>query len=285
MKNVFPGLAMGLAFLLVTTGATAQAPATPAPNKPTPVKAGAAAPGKAAPATAAAAAGGVMTPELIGVRRVIEQRIPGMQVRSITKTNIAGLYEVLADDRIIYVDPNINYLIVGSVYDLATKQNLTEDRFRALNRIAFDSLPFEQSFKRVRGDGSRKLAMFSDADCPFCLRVEKELAGMNNVTIYTFPFPIDSLHPDSSSKSRRLWCAADRGKAWDAWFETGKLPDNKGDCPNPVQANQQLGEKLKISATPTLIFVDGTVVPGALPLAQIEQTMVKAEADAKLARQ
>jgi thiol:disulfide interchange protein DsbC len=224
-----------------------------------------------------------MTPEAEAVRKLVEQRVPGMEVRGITRTDIAGgLYEVLVDDRIVYVDPKVNYLFMGSIYDLSSKQNLTDDRYRKLNRVAFDSLPFEQSFKRVRGDGSRRVAMFSDADCPFCARIEKELGGMTNVTIYTFPFPIDSLHPASAQKSRQLWCAADRGKAWDDWFSSQKLPDNKGDCANPVAANQALGEKLHITATPTLVFADGSVVPGALPLAQLEQMLAKAESEARL---
>ncbi len=222
------------------------------------------------------------TPETAAIRKLVEQRVPGMEIRAINKTNVVGLYEVLADDRIVYVDPAVNYLIIGSVYDLASKQNLTDERYRKLNRIAFDSLPFNQSFKRVRGDGSRHIAMFSDADCPFCARIEKELGGLTNVTIYTFPFPIDSLHPNSAQKSKQLWCAADRGKAWDDWFSSQKLPDNKGDCANPVAANQTLGEKLHINATPTLVFADGSVVPGALPLAQLEQMLAKAESDAKL---
>ncbi|MEO6748231.1 MAG: DsbC family protein [Casimicrobiaceae bacterium] len=237
----------------------------------------------AQPASPAAQPASTMAPEMANIRKLVEQRVPGMEVRSITKTGIAGLYEVLADDRIVYVDPAVNYLFMGSIYDLSSKQNLTDERYRKLNRIAFDSLPFEQSFKRVRGDGSRRVAMFSDADCPFCARIEKEMGSMTNVTIYTFPFPIDSLHPNSALKSRQIWCSADRGKAWDDWFSNRKLPDNKGDCANPVAANQALGEKLHISATPTLVFADGSVVPGALPLAQLEQMLAKAEIDAKQA--
>ena len=236
-----------------------------------------------APARPAAPAAQVGSPEIAAIRKLIEQRVPGMEIRQITKTDIAGLYEVLADDRIVYVDPAVNYLFMGSIYDLASKQNLTDARYQKLNRIAFDSLPFDQSFKRVRGDGSRRIAMFSDADCPFCARIEKELQGMTNVTIYTFPFPIDSLHPAAAQKSRQIWCSADRGKAWDEWFQKQKLPDNKGDCANPVVANQALGEKLHISATPTLVFADGSVVPGALPLAQLEQMLAKAETEAKAA--
>ena len=111
--------------------------------------------------------------------------------------------------------------------------------------------------------------------------IEKEFAGMDNVTIYTILFPIDALHPAAAQKSRQIWCASDRLKAWDEWFANNKLPDNKGDCANPVAELQALGAKLKINATPTLIFADGTMVPGALPLAQLESTLARAEAEAK----
>ena len=70
-----------------------------------------------------------------------------------------------------------------------------------------------------------------------------------------------------------IWCAPDKVKAWDAFFASGALPDNNGDCDNPVATTQALGKKLKVNATPTLIFADGTIVPGALPAAQLEAEM------------
>ena len=113
--------------------------------------------------------------------------------------------------------------------------------------------------------------LFSDADCPFCHRLENELKGVDNVTIYTFLFPIDQLHPDAARKSKQIWCAPDKVKAWDEFFASGKVPDNKGDCGDPVAKTQALGNSLKINATPTLVFADGTMIPGALPLPQIEK--------------
>jgi thiol:disulfide interchange protein DsbC len=147
--------------------------------------------------------------------------------------------------------------------------------------VAVDKLPYELAFKRVKGDGSRKLVLFSDADCPFCHRLEKELTGLDNVTIYTFLFPIDQLHPDAARKSKQIWCAPDKVKAWDEFFASGKVPDNKGDCDDPVAKTQALGNSLKINATPTLIFADGTLVPGALPLPQLEKELAAAEAEMK----
>lgn len=221
------------------------------------------------------------SPEAVAIRKVLEQRFPGAHISNISKSSYFGLYEVMLDDNLIYTDPAAAYVFVGSMYDTATKQNLTEARSRKLNRVALDKLPYDLAFKRVKGDGSRKLVIFSDADCPFCHRLESEIKNLDNVTIYTFLFPIDQLHPNAAQKSKQIWCSADKAKAWDVFFASGKVPDNKGDCGDPVAKTQALGASLHINATPTLIFADGTMIPGALPLPQIEKEMTTAEAEAK----
>jgi len=233
-----------------------------------------------APATDSAATA-VTTPETAAIRKALEQKFPGAQISHVEKSGYFGLYEVMLDDNLVYTDPTAAYIFVGSMYDTATKQNLTDARSRKLNRVAVDKLPYELAFKRVKGDGSRKLVIFSDADCPFCHRLETEIKGLDNVTIYTFLFPIDQLHPNAAQKSKQIWCSSDKAKAWDAFFASGKLPDNKGDCGDPVARTQALGRSLKINATPTLVFADGTMIPGALPLPQIEKEMATAEIEAK----
>src|SRR5512142_2626491 len=221
------------------------------------------------------------SPEVAAIRKSLEQKFPGAQIRHVAKSPYFGLYEVMLDDNLVYTDPATAYVFVGSMYDTATKQNLTEASSRKLNRVAVDKLPYELAFKRVKGDGSRKLVIFSDADCPFCHRLEGEIRNLDNVTIYTFLFPIDQLHPNAAQKSKQIWCSADKAKAWDAFFASGKVPDNKGDCGDPVAKTQALGQSLHINATPTLIFADGTMIPGALPLPQIEKEMASAEIEAK----
>jgi thiol:disulfide interchange protein DsbC len=221
------------------------------------------------------------TGEAAAVKKTLEQKFPGAPIRHVAKSPYFGLYEALVGDQMIYTDAKANQVIVGSVFDTATKQNLTESRVRKLNRVSFDKLPLELAMVKVKGNGARRMAVFSDADCPFCHRLEKELKGLDNVTIYTFLFPIDQLHPDAARKSRQIWCAPDKVKAWDEFFATGKLPDNAGDCGDPVEKTQALGNSMRISATPTLVFADGSIVPGALPLAQIEKELNDAEAEVR----
>jgi thiol:disulfide interchange protein DsbC len=219
--------------------------------------------------------------ELAAVKLALEAKFPGAPIRNVSRSPYFGLFEAQLDDRMLYTDGKVNYVIVGSVYDTATRTNLTEQRMRRMNRVAWDSLPLELAIKKVKGDGSRKLAIFSDADCPYCKRLETEMKGLDNVTIYTFLFPIDQLHPDSARKSAMIWCSPDRVKAWDEWFDAGKLPDNKGDCVTPIAQTAVLGQKYNVNATPTLVFADGSITPGALPLERIEAEMKQAAAEVK----
>ncbi|HEY1459503.1 MAG TPA: DsbC family protein [Casimicrobiaceae bacterium] len=220
------------------------------------------------------------TREVAALRKLLETRFPGAQIGLVAKSPYLELYEAQLDDRLIYTDAKAVYVFVGSIYDSVGHVNLTDLRMRELNRIDVATLPLDIALKKVKGDGSRKLYVFADADCPFCKRLESEMKGLDNVTIYTFLFPIDSLHPDSARKSARIWCAADRNKAWDEWFDSGKLPSNKGDCATPIAQTAALGQKYHVNATPTLVFADGSVIPGALPLAQLEGELKQAEAKA-----
>jgi thiol:disulfide interchange protein DsbC len=235
----------------------------------------------AAPAALAQNAIPAPTGEAAAVKKTLEQKFPGAPIRYVAKSPYFGLFEALVGDQMIYTDAKANQVIVGSVFDTASKQNLTEAKVRKLNRVSFDKLPLDLAFVRVKGNGARKFALFSDADCPFCHRLEKEMKGLDNVTIYTFLFPIDQLHPDAARKSRQIWCAPDKVQAWDEFFASGKVPDNAGDCGDPIEKTQALGASMRITATPTLVFADGTVVPGALPAAQLEKQLVEAEAEVK----
>ena len=234
-----------------------------------------------APASKPAAAMPAPTADAVAVKKLVEERFPGVQVRYVAKAPFLGLYEAMFDDQMIYVDPKAAYIFVGNVYDTKTKVNLTERKARELNRIAWNELPLHLAIRKVKGNGSRKLAVFSDADCPFCQRLEETLKDVNDVTIYTFLYPIDQLHPDAARKSRVIWCSPDKVKAWDDFYASGALPSNNGDCDNPIAATQALGQKLRVTATPTMVFADGTIVPGAIPAQSLEAELTRAEAEAK----
>ncbi|MES2366306.1 MAG: DsbC family protein [Pseudomonadota bacterium] len=207
------------------------------------------------------------------IKKTLLEKFPGAAIASIAKTSYSGLYEVLIDGQIVYVDDNAKYLFVGSVVDIKTRQNLTNERLEKLNAVKFDSLPFADAIKTVKGDGTRKLAIFSDPDCPYCRKLEQELTKVNNVTIYTFLYPIVSLHPEANANAKAIWCAPDRNKAWDDAMLRGVMPKNNGSCKNPVESNIALGNKYRVTGTPTIIFENGQRVPGMVPADKLNELL------------
>lgn len=207
------------------------------------------------------------------IRKALKQQFPDANVASVQKTPYSGLFEVYLDGQLIYVDAKAQYVFAGDMIELKTRNNLTQERLRRLQAIDWKTLPLNNALKTVKGNGQRQLAVFSDVDCPYCRKFEAELAKVDNITVYTFLYPIEGLHPKAVQMSKQIWCASDRNKAWDDYISRGTVPDNDGKCANPVDATVALGNKLKVSGTPTLVFANGVRVPGMVPAAQLERLL------------
>lgn len=204
------------------------------------------------------------------IKKLIEPRLgEGVKVESVTKTPYSGLYEVRAGGDILYTDEKAKYLFVGRVLDTATFKDYTKERVDEISKIKFSDLPFDAALKMVKGNGKRVIAVFEDPNCGYCKHFRQTLQEMDNVTVYTFMYNI--LAEDSIVKSKNIWCAADRSKAWDEWMLNGKAaaaaPAN---CTTPHEKVLALGQKMKISGTPTIFFTDGTRIPGAIDAKALE---------------
>lgn len=205
------------------------------------------------------------------IRKAVEAKL-NAKVESVAKSGYLGLYEVFVDGNIIYSDDKATVFLLGPLIDAKTMKNVTDERMKKLTAIKFSDLPLDRAIKQVRGDGKRVLATFEDPNCGYCKRLAKDLLKLDNVTVYTFLYPI--LSEDSVRKSKQIWCAADRAKAWNDWMVEGKAPTGRDDCDTAaVMKNQEFGRRLNISGTPTIFYGDGERVPGAVPLARIEQKL------------
>ncbi|MDP3212336.1 DsbC family protein [Methylotenera sp.] len=209
------------------------------------------------------------------VKKAVEAAYPKFKVEKVTKTPYAGLYEVFMGGQIIYTDEKLSFLIAeGRLVDPKTKKDITGERLEELTKIDFSTLPLNQAIKVVKGNGSRKLVVFSDVDCPYCKRLERnELSNITDVTIYTFLYPIEQLHPDAANKSKLIWCAKDRVKAWEDWILRDQLASSAGSCDVPLEKVGELARKIGVTSTPTLIFSDGKRMLGAQPYKEIERML------------
>ena len=211
------------------------------------------------------------------IRKNLAERLPNLpKIDEISKTPLPGVYEVRIGTEVLYADEQGNHLIQGQIIDTRTRANLTEERVAKLSAIDFASLPLKNAVLVKQGTGARKLVVFADPNCGYCKRFERDLLAVKDVTIYTFLYPI--LGPDSNAKSNDIWCAKDAGKAWRAWMVDGVAPARSaGTCDTTaVERNVAFGQKYRVQGTPAVFFEDGTRVPGAIPLEQIERSLVAA---------
>src|SRR5882724_9538153 len=114
------------------------------------------------------------------IRKAFKEKFPELQVEKITKTQYSGLYEIFAQDQIVYTDEKGSFLIMGRLVDMKSGQDVTAERRGELTRVSFNDLPLNLAFKIVKGNGKRKVAVFSDPDCPYCKRLEKDLTKVTD---------------------------------------------------------------------------------------------------------
>jgi thiol:disulfide interchange protein DsbC len=202
------------------------------------------------------------------IRTNLKARVPKLNVLAIHGTPLPGLYEVLSPDGVTYTDVSAEYVVMGQLLETRTQRNLTQEHWTSFNQVDFASLPFELAIKSTRGNGKRQIAVFADPKCPFCQELEGQLAGMDDVTIYTFLYPLEEVHPGATVQAHQIWCAADREAAWNNWMRKQEAPASSECADDPLKQLAALGEKLHIQTTPTIIFRSGLRAPGLPPSKQ-----------------
>ncbi len=206
------------------------------------------------------------------VEKRLKEQYPATRITAVRESQANGIYEVVMGRNVAYTDAAGRYMIFGHLYDMKEQRDLTAGVLDDLNRIDVSALPEADAIVTVRGKGERQLYVFSDPECPYCRKLEAELAKLDNVAIHTFLYPLEGLHPEAKRKSQAIWCAKDRARAWAAFMASGKLPD-AAQCESPVERNIRLGSRLGINGTPSLIFGNGLMAAGALPAAEIERRL------------
>ncbi len=207
-----------------------------------------------------------------GVKKGIEAFIGAPAVEAVTRVGYGELYEViLKSGELVYTDAKVSFIIDGRIIDTRTRSDVTEARLNQLASIDFSSLPLERAIKQVKGNGKRVIASFEDPNCAFCKRLAAEFEKMDDVTIYTFLYPI--LSEDSGAKSDNIWCAKDRAKAWTDWVVGGKVPAKASCDTATIARNVELGQSLRINGTPTIFLADGSRIGGYVARAELEKAL------------
>lgn len=75
----------------------------------------------------------VVKPNDAAVARLLKARLPKTALSHVNCDKVAGLCEVTAGQNLFYVDRFARYLIIGRVYDMETRQDLTAARLLEIN--------------------------------------------------------------------------------------------------------------------------------------------------------
>ncbi|HUI62414.1 MAG TPA: DsbC family protein [Steroidobacteraceae bacterium] len=208
------------------------------------------------------------------IKALLTERFPGAGIQFVHATQIPGWFEVATESELVYTDERADVLFVGKLLDTRTKVDLTSQRLSEIHSIDFRILPLAEAVKTVRGNGSRTVAIFEDPNCPYCKQLEGQIKDVTDVTIYTFLYPLEKVHPGATKRARAIWCAPDRADAWAKWMQQGVEPTAQAVCTNdPIDHLQTLGEQLKIVGTPMTFFADGRRVEGVIDRAAMERQL------------
>jgi thiol:disulfide interchange protein DsbC len=220
-------------------------------------------------------------PAAVAMRNMLAQRYPNTKFGEIQRSAVPGLWEVWMGANVAFVADEGRHFVFGHLYDMQTQTDLTAVKKEQVKlqmesakpKVAFADLPLADAIKTVRGNGQRKLAVFSDPHCPYCRDLERELEQLNNVTVYTFLFPIESIHPAAAGVAKSIWCAKDRPGAWKTFMATGEKPQPSNCAGTPIERNVELAGKAGIHGTPFLIFANGEKAAGLLDTASLERRL------------
>ena len=215
------------------------------------------------------------------IRKTWAQLHPtGPAIDEISKTPIAGLYELRIGKDILYSDEQGVYQIYpshervdGHIVNASKKVDLTEDRLAKILAQDLPKLPYGDALVFKQGTGARRMIVFEDPNCHYCKDAEKNFAALKNVTIYTFLIPI--LGDDSVIKARAIWCSKNNSQVWRTWMLQGVMPPRPmGTCDvEALNRNLDLAGRYHLNYTPAIIFDDGSKFAGSADLESLNKRL------------
>ena len=182
------------------------------------------------------------------------------RILEIREVPLEGFWEVVTEigqeRMIIYIHRSLRYVIHGQIIDRQIKRNITLDRLKDFRKVNTSTLPLENAIPM--GQGKRKLYVFTDPQCHFCFQLHEELKQIKDLQTFFFLYP---LSPASYEKAKAIWCSQDKIKALEETYQ-GKGIRSPSCNTHPIDKNMELGKRLLVESTPTLLFQNGKMMEG-----------------------
>lgn len=201
--------------------------------------------------------------------------IPGIEPDRISASPLPGLYEVFYGPTVIYVSADGRYVVRGDLLDVKEGVNLTEERRKQARLHAIEALSEDSLivFSPEDGEVEHRVTVFTDVECPYCQRMHRQIQDYldRGIEIRYAAFPRAGVPSRAYTTMVSVWCADDPQQAMTNAKAGKRVPPKR--CENPVEAQFELGRRLNIRGTPTLVTEDGTMIPGYLPARELARRM------------
>ena len=236
--------------------------------------------GTTAAAGATTAAGSAVTtgPES-AIRRAVQGLVPNASIDSIRPAPMQGFYQVIASGHLVYVSNDGKYMLNGDLIDLGKKKNITEDGWAEFRKAELAKVPAADRIVFSPPNPRYRVTVFTDVNCAYCRQLHEHIADFNKagIAVEYIAWPREGVVNEAGrttptyNEMVSVWCASDRKAAFTS-AKLGKTP-KAANCPNPVKDEFELGVKLGVSGTPTIIAADGSMVGGYVTPEQLLQAL------------
>jgi thiol:disulfide interchange protein DsbC len=206
----------------------------------------------------------------------LQAALNGEKPDHIVPSAIPGLFEVVLGGQVLYLSEDGRFVLQGEIIDLESRSNLTENRRGELRGQVISAMS-EQDMVVFAPEGPVKytVTVFTDIDCGYCRKMHSQMEAYNKegIKIRYLLFPREGLGSESFNKAISVWCATDRLEAMTK-AKRGEAVQNKT-CDNKVQAQYELGQKIGVRGTPSMVLESGEMLPGYVPPTQLAQMLAQ----------
>lgn len=211
----------------------------------------------------------------------VQALVPEINSLAIAETPVPGVMEVQLNNEIIYMSEDGRYLMQGRLIDLETQTDLTDAAKSVQRREKIGELEDGQMVSFGPENAEYELMVFTDTDCGYCRRLHEQIDAYTEqgIRINYLAFPRAGVGSETFETMVSVWCADDPQSAMNT-AKAGNQPP-KAECDNPVEAQYELGRALGVTGTPSMITLNGDMIPGYVPPEQLKQRLANLESKAQ----
>lgn len=209
------------------------------------------------------------------VRAAISSMARNVTIESIDKAPIPGFYQVIASGQLVYISADGKYLMNGDLVDVRAHKSLSDGAWSAFRKAQLAKVPASQRIIFAPPHPKATLTVFTDVNCGYCRALQDQIGAFNKagIAIEYLAWPREGVTTTSGSPTPTytemvsVWCSADRKASFNQ-AKKGVVP-KPVTCDNPVKSQFELGRRLGVSGTPTVIASDGRVIGGFVTPEQV----------------